>query len=214
MAYAVEVARWQPGSDSRLQQAALELYEERGFDRTTVADIAERAGLTERTFFRYFADKREVLFAGSEQLVELIVGGVAGAPAAAPAIEAVAAGIVAGGEMLQAREAHAHRRQAVIDASQDLQERELIKMSRIGTSITVALAARSVPEPAASLAAQAGIAVFRISFARWVHGPQGGPTLPDLMRDGFAELSAVAAPGRVPVAGAGASEPWARAGNL
>ena len=74
------MGRWEPNARGRLEQAAMELYLERGFDQTTVAEIAERAGLTERTFFRHFADKREVLFAGAGALQELLVSAVAGAP--------------------------------------------------------------------------------------------------------------------------------------
>jgi hypothetical protein len=59
-----DMTRWEPNARGRLEQAALALYGERGFENTTVAEIAARAGLTERTFFRHFADKREVLFAG------------------------------------------------------------------------------------------------------------------------------------------------------
>src|SRR6195952_5934057 len=87
------MVRWQPDAHGRLQQAAMELYVERGFDQVTVADIAERAGLTERTFFRYFADKREVLFAGSGDLLDLIASGVADAPGSMPPLDAVAVGL-------------------------------------------------------------------------------------------------------------------------
>ncbi len=87
------MSRWEPNARGRLEQAALELYVERGFEQTTVAEIAERAGLTERTFFRHFADKREVLFAGAGTLRELLVSAVAGAPASAAPIEAVAAAL-------------------------------------------------------------------------------------------------------------------------
>ena len=91
------MGRWQPNAPGRLERAALELYSERGFDRTTVAEIAERAGLTERTFFRYFADKREVLFAGASTLEEFLVASVNDAPAALPPIEAITAALEAAG---------------------------------------------------------------------------------------------------------------------
>src|SRR5208283_698090 len=90
------MGRWQPDSRGRLQEAALALYSERGFDQTTAAQIAERAGLTERTFFRHFADKREVLFGGAPYLEEQIVAGVADAPASAGPLEAVGLGLHAG----------------------------------------------------------------------------------------------------------------------
>ena len=88
------------GQPGRLQEAALALYAEHGFDQTTAAEIAERAGVTERTFFRHFADKREVLFGGSAELKERLVSAVAGAPAEAGALDAVAAGLDAAAAML------------------------------------------------------------------------------------------------------------------
>src|ERR1700719_438569 len=97
------MARWEPDSRGRLEQAALALYGERGFENTTVADIAGRAGLTERTFFRYFADKREVLFSGAAALQELLVAAVARAPVSAAPIDAVAAALEEAGGMFQER---------------------------------------------------------------------------------------------------------------
>ena len=106
------MGRWEPDSRGRLEQAALGLYGERGFDNTTVADIAARAGLTERTFFRYFADKREVLFSGAGALQELLVAAVATAPDAAAPIDAVAAALDAAGALFEERRHFARQRQA------------------------------------------------------------------------------------------------------
>src|SRR5580700_4321965 len=97
------MGRWQPDARARLQAAALALYGERGYEETTVAEIAERAGLTKRTFFRYFADKREVLFFGAVELEELIVAGVGAAPPSATPLEAVGAGLEATGPMFDER---------------------------------------------------------------------------------------------------------------
>src|SRR5579864_3878106 len=97
------MGRWDPDAPGRLAEAALELYHERGFEQTTVAEIAERAGLTERTFFRYFADKREVLFGGSATLQELLVNAVLSAPDSDPPIDAVAAALDAAGALFQER---------------------------------------------------------------------------------------------------------------
>src|ERR1700710_2641442 len=101
--------RWEPDGRRRLEEAALELYGERGFENPTVTEIAARAGLTERTFFRHFADKREVLFGGSSALQELMVSAVAAAPDAAPPIDAVGAGLEAAGALLQERRARARQ---------------------------------------------------------------------------------------------------------
>src|SRR6202167_805118 len=120
------MSRWEPDSRGRLQEAALALYSERGFDQTTAAEIAARAGVTERTFFRHFADKREVLFGGSKVLKDRIVSGVAGAPAGHAPLQAVACGLDAAAAMFgEARRDLASQRQAVIAANPELHEREL-----------------------------------------------------------------------------------------
>ena len=186
------MGRWEPNARGRLEQAALELYVERGFEQTTVAEIAERAGLTERTFFRHFADKREVLFAGAGMLQELLVGAVAGAPESAAPIEAVAAALEAAGTLLQERRDYSRQRQAVIAANAGLQERELIKLASLATALAEALRQRGVTEPAASLTAEAGIAVFKIAFERWIDGTSQ-PELPQLIRESLDELRAVTA---------------------
>ncbi|MFD7706762.1 TetR/AcrR family transcriptional regulator [Streptomyces sp. NPDC059785] len=162
------MGRWEPNARGRLAKAALELYSERGYEQTTVAEIARRAGLTERTFFRHYADKREVLFDGSGTLRELFVNAVAGAPESATPIDAVAAGLEAAAGMFADRHAFARQRQAVITANRELQERELIKLATLSADLAEALRARDVPEPAASLAAETGIAVFKVAFVRWV----------------------------------------------
>lgn len=193
------MGRWEPNARGRLEQAALELYVERGFEQTTVAEIAERAGLTERTFFRYFADKREVLFAGADILRDLMAGALAAAPESAAPIEAVAAALESAGALLQERHEYARQRQAVIAANAGLQERELIKLASLAAALAEALRRRGVTEPAASLTAEAGIAVFKIAFEHWVDGPSQ-PELPQLISESLAELKAVTAGTRSPAA--------------
>jgi AcrR family transcriptional regulator len=192
----VGMGRWEPNARGRLEQAALELYVERGYEQTTVAEIAERAGLTERTFFRHFADKREVLFAGAGALQELLVTAVAGAPDAVAPLEAVAAALEAAGALLQERREYSRRRQSVIDANPALQERELIKLAALASALADALRRRGVTGPAASLTAEAGIAVFKIAFERWISGT-GEADLPQLIRESMDELKAVTAGTRV-----------------
>src|SRR5579875_3878400 len=183
------MGRWEPNARGRLAEAALELYVERGFDDTTVADIAERAGLTERSFFRHFGDKREVLFSGQEMFTGVFVAAIDDAPAAATAMELVEAALLAGGELLQPRRDFARWRHAVIAAHDGLQERELIKLASLATSIAEALRRRGVDEPLASLAAETGVAVFRVAFERWVSGGSRRP-LPQLIRDSLEQLAA------------------------
>src|ERR1043165_3313499 len=116
------MARWEPNARGRLEEAALELFGEQGFEQTAVAEIAARAGLTERTYFRHFADKREVLFWGEHLLSDTLVGAIADAPESASALEMVRAGLGAGTAIFVDRRDHARRRQAVIDANPGLPE--------------------------------------------------------------------------------------------
>ncbi len=170
----------------------MELYGEHGFEQTTVAQIAVRAGLTERTFFRHFADKREVLFAGAGPLEDLLVSTVAKAPDGLAPIEAAAAGIKAAGAAIQEGGELPRQRQKIIAASAELQERELIKLASLASALADALRRRGVSEPAASLAAEAGIAVFRIAFERWINETDQ-QDLSRLMRESLDELRAVTA---------------------
>jgi AcrR family transcriptional regulator len=190
--YDRRMGRWEPNARGRLERAAMELYVERGFDQTTVAEIAARAGLTERTFFRHFADKREVLFAGAGQLQDFLVSTLASAPDSAAPIDAVAAALEAAGALLQERGDYAGQRQAVIAASVELQERELIKLASLASALAGTLRRRGVTDPAASLAAEAGIAVFRIAFERWASDTSRAD-LPQVIRESLDELKAVTA---------------------
>jgi AcrR family transcriptional regulator len=186
------MSRWEPNARERLLTAAMELYRERGFDQTTVAEIAARAGLTERTFFRYFADKREVLFGGSAALQELLVQKVAGAPDGTAPMDAVAAALEATSAVFDERRAFARQRHALIASHPELQERELIKLASLAAAIAEALRRRGVNDPAASLASEAGIAVFKLAFERWLRDTKRR-TLSAHVRDSLTALRAVAA---------------------
>jgi AcrR family transcriptional regulator len=168
------------------------LYAEQGFEQTTVAEIAARAGLTERTFFRHFADKREVLFYGMEMLRDLLVRTVADAPASATAMDAVGAAFQAAGGVLQENPERVRLRDAIVSANAELRERELIKLAALAAAVAGALRDRGIPEPAASLAAETGVAVFKVAFARWASEP-GNPDLPSIFRQQLAELRGVLA---------------------
>jgi AcrR family transcriptional regulator len=170
------MARWEPDARGRLQKAAMELFVERGYARTTVGDIAERAGVTERTFFRYFPDKREVLFSGSKQLEESIVEAVNKGPKDAVPLEVVVSAFEAAGASFQATRdlAYVRARYAIVTEHPEVHERELIKLASLATAVTKALHARGVKDPAASLVAEAGVTVFRVGFDRWVAAKRPG----------------------------------------
>ncbi len=185
------MGRWEPDSRARLAEAAFALYSERGFDETTVAEIAQRAGLTERTFFRHFADKREVLFAGSSELQAAMVAAVTAAPPEATPIKAVAAALDVAASLISDR-AFSAQRQAIIASHPELQERELIKLATLSAALADTLRHRGVAEPAASLSADIAMSVFKIGFAGWVAGIDKRD-LSEIMRASLGELKTVAA---------------------
>jgi AcrR family transcriptional regulator len=170
----VRVGRWEPDARGRLARAALELFADGGFEQTTVADIAERAGVTERTFFRYFADKREVLFDGAATLQKTVLDAIAAAPPERAPIDVVAGAFVTAAPLLEARGEFAGQRANAIVSNPSLQERESLKMVTLAAAAADALRARGVADPAAGLAAEAGVTVFRIGFEKWVTGSAGG----------------------------------------
>jgi AcrR family transcriptional regulator len=190
--YHSAMARWEPDSRGRLEQAAFELYGDRGFDRTTVAEIAEQAGVTERTFFRHFADKREILFSGAGQLQALLVDAVLDAPDGASPFGAVRRALDAAGVVFDDRREFSRRRQAIIMGSEELRERELIKLATLAGALADALRRRGVDDPEAALTGEVAIAVFRVAFESWVadDDPAG---LTERFRSSFDAVRAVAA---------------------
>ena len=187
------MARWEGNTRGRLERAALTLFTEQGYDRTTVAQIAKRANLTERSFYRWFADKREVLFAGDElesrmtAALEAVPAGVAPLPALLTAFAAVP-------EVLRPRD-FLRERAVVIAANPPLQERELIKMAGLSATIAAALTARGADEQTALLATDVGSAVLRLALRRWMDDDQ--TPFADLLEWGAADLRAVAVDGAI-----------------
>jgi len=185
------MGRWQPNARERLREAALELFVERGYDRTTVEEIAGRAGLTERTFFRYFADKREVLFGGSHLLQDTLIAGLRDTDPSAAPIEQVVTAVEAANRFFTDPD-YSRQRQAIIAGHPDLRERELIKLAALGAAFADALRSRGVKEPTASLTAEAGVAVFKVAFERWID-ESNTRGFAELVHDSFAELKSVTA---------------------
>ena len=162
------MGRWQPGTRDRLALAALELFTERGYEATTVADIAARAGLTERTFYRQYADKREVLFGEPAAYNAVYTDAIAEAPADASPLDAVAAALRATGPFFEGRHAYARQRNAIINANPALQEREQVKRLHLTDAIAAALRERGATDATAALTAELCTAAFHQAFARWV----------------------------------------------
>ena len=184
------MTRWQPDSRGRLEVAALELYLEQGFDNTTVAEIAERAGLTERTFFRHFADKREVLFPGGATFQNYVTEGAASAPLDVGPLDAAFAGLQAVSGFLQERRPFSLKRQKIISANAELQERELIKLQALSTALADTLRTREVGDPTAGLVAEVAVALFKTSFEAWV-SPENSRTLTQVLDESLKELRSI-----------------------
>jgi AcrR family transcriptional regulator len=163
------MARWEPGARERLVLAAVDLFTEQGYDATTVAQIAERAGVTKSTFFRHFADKRELLTAGQQTLSRLLTEGIAEAPESATPLEAVASGLErASSAMGRMNREVGPRLKAAIAANVELQERDALKNVGLAAAMTDALVARGVPDPIAHLAAELGVLAFKQGYAKWL----------------------------------------------
>jgi AcrR family transcriptional regulator len=173
------MARWQPGATQRLVVAAVDLFTEQGYDATTVAQIAERAGVTKSTFFRHFSDKRELLVAGQETLSRLLAEGITEAPADASPLEAVAAGLErASSAMGPVNRELGPRLKAAVAASTELQERDALKSVGLAAAMTGALVARGVADPTAHLAAELGVLAFKRGYTRWSEGDDANGLAP------------------------------------
>jgi AcrR family transcriptional regulator len=187
------MARWRPNAPERLAQAALDLFAERGYENTTVIDIAQRAGLGKTTFFRHFPDKREVLF-GGDTMTELLAEAIAAAPATATPLEAVAHALDAAGRQTftPARREFVARRRAVIAANPELQEREALKGLGLTASMTDALKRRGIPDLTSYVAAELGALASKIAYERW-SDTATGDNFSEIARRALAEVQAASA---------------------
>jgi AcrR family transcriptional regulator len=183
------MARWEPGSRERLQGAALDLFTEQGFEDTTVGEIAAQVGVTTRTFFRHFIDKRDVLFAGAADLEASLSERIIQAEADLSPMDAITTALATFGTDSTVPRRYLRQRQAVIAASPELMERELIKFDALATAFAAALRQRGIEDPAASLAAQAGTTVFRTAYKRWVES-DNGTNMATIVHDVLLELRA------------------------
>ena len=163
------MVRWEPGTRGRLQDAALELFAARGYEQTTATEIAQAVGLTERTFFRHFADKREVLFHGQQALTDAFLAGLDVAPPDASPIDLAVSALRSSASFFDdERRPHSRLRQSVIDANPPLQEREALKLVGLGRALGDALRDRGVADMTAEVAAQIAVMAFGIAFAHWI----------------------------------------------
>jgi AcrR family transcriptional regulator len=180
--------RWDPCAEDRLREAALELFLAHGYENVTVAQITERAGLTRRSFSRYFADKRDVLFPGSERLPALLARSVRHADSTLSSFEALLTALLDVAGVLADQAPLAAQRRAVVQASPELQERGRTKFAAVTDAVADALRDRGTAESEAMLLAQVGVAIFRTAFERWTDQPDGAG-LPARIQEAAAELA-------------------------
>jgi AcrR family transcriptional regulator len=182
------MARWEPNARDRLERAALALFMEHGFDATTVTEITARAGLTKSTFFRHFADKREVLFGGQDLLTGLFTHAIQAAPSSATILDCLGAALSAAAvAFTAARRDLAPQRRAVIAATSELQERELLKRARLACALSDALRARGTDDTTARLAAELGMLAFSAAYARWAD-PRCGQAFTEIAHEALHDL--------------------------
>ena len=168
------MAKQEGDARTRLQQAAVELFQERGYDQTTAAEIAAHAGVTERTFFRHFPDKREVLFDGQAVLREALTASIAGAPHDLGPLDTLFRAFRSVQQLLEDNRPFSKPRHEVISATPALLERELTKLAALADALALALRARGVSDLQATLAARAGMAAFAHATILWLENADLG----------------------------------------
>lgn len=170
----IGMSRWEPHARERLEQAALELFTEHGFGQTSVPQITTRAGLTTRTFFRHFADKREVLFAHEADFPELVAALMVQAPPLLSPMQLIAYGLHAVAALrFEGQRELLRIRQQVISTDDGLIEREMRKYATLSRAVSDGLRDRGTDELSATLTADVAVAVLRVAVTRWLeHGDE------------------------------------------
>jgi AcrR family transcriptional regulator len=163
------VSRWAPDARERLEAAALDLFAENSYEETTVAQIADRAGLNRATFFRHFSDKREILFGGEDRLAELFTAGIRSAAPDGTVSECLRAAFVSADvAMTEEQRVKTARRALVVASNVEVQERGLLKHARIARAISAALRERGIDELSARLGSEIGLLAFSVGVEHWL----------------------------------------------
>jgi AcrR family transcriptional regulator len=180
------VVRWEPGAEQRLQAAAMALFQQRGYDNVTVAEIAQSAGLTRRTFFNYFADKREIFSSGATAFHDNVIASLEAVEARVKPLDAAAAALVQAGIGIGQYREHAGAVRVLVESSTELYERELAKMASVGEALAEGLAQRGAEPRIAQMAASCAVTAYRVAWRDWGERPDGD--FAELMRNALADL--------------------------
>ncbi|GAA3583342.1 TetR/AcrR family transcriptional regulator [Kribbella ginsengisoli] len=191
--YTRPVSRWQPDARERLERAALELFAEQGFAATTVPEITARAGLTTRTFFRHFADKREVLFSGEEEVPGLVTQMMADAPAALDPVTLIVEGLKTIAETrFEGRREELREKRQIVRTDESLRERNLRKLAALRDAIHTGFVARGVAPLPATLLAEISVTLLNVSLNEWLDQTADRPLF-DIVLDTLESLQTTVA---------------------
>jgi len=186
------VSRWQPDARQRLERAAIDLFTEQGFAATTVPQITARAGLTTRTFFRHFADKREVLFGGAE-IPAFATRLIAEAPPSLDPVTLITGGLETVAETrFEGRREEVRERRAIIRSDEGLRERDLRKRADLRDAIRAGFVSRGTEPVMATLLAEISVTVLYVALDEWLD-QDGDRKLAEIMLDTLASLQATLA---------------------
>lgn len=188
--YGDGMTRWAPDAALRLERAAMELFEEQGYDATTVPQITARAGLTTRTFFRHFNDKREVLFLRDREFPAVIQASLVDAPGSDHPLEAAQAGLLSAAASLEPLRGNILRRQAVVRSDDRLRERELLKSARLADAVSAGLLERGFANDQVRIVAPLAVLAFELALTDWT-ASDDSQTLADCLTRTWADLGVV-----------------------
>lgn len=192
--YDAAMARWHPDAEGRLRQAAIELFTEYGYDAVTITQIAERAGLTRRSYFRYFPDKREVLFAGSERLAPAVTKVLETTDRRAAPLDRIVTTLVDVGEQMIKHIGHAPDRRTIIASSNELTERERTKLAAVAQAITACFTGEGLDKAVAQLAGRIGVDLFQNAFDRYLDDSRSVVTWSSHLAHAVEDLSKLSGP--------------------
>ncbi|WP_033342668.1 TetR/AcrR family transcriptional regulator [Catenuloplanes japonicus] len=182
------MSRWPTDARERLRQAALALFAEQGFAATTVPEITARAGLTTRTFFRHFADKRAVLFVDDDEVTSMVAVLMAETPAEVEPMTLIREGLRTLAETrFEGRRSELRERRTLVNSDESLRERDLRKRATIAESVRAGLAARGLAPARAALLGEVSAGVLSLSIEEWLDSSDNR-TLDAIIHDMFETL--------------------------
>ena len=161
-------------SKEKLQVAAAKLFMKKGYENTTVQEIASLAGVTERTFFRQFKDKSDVLFDTSNTMGQRVAAFITdNFDVEQKPLKLAVDGFASISDYFDGSRERVLARNQIIQSNPDLQERELLKRQVLIESVTNALLVKFDSE-LSELAARFAVEIFHMAFRKWIESAEKG----------------------------------------